>query len=368
MREYPLRGRKDDRVETDHSVRARSKDRTEDCQRGTFSHRHAVLHDIVNGSTYMPLQHLADNQADVEIYNSPLTENGVLGFEYGYSLDTPKGIVIWEAQFGDFVNVAQPIIDQFIVSAEDKWRRLSGLVMLLPHGFEGMGPEHSSARLERFLTQAADDNIQVVNASTPAQYFHLLRRQMLRPWRKPLIVMTPKSLLRLPRAVSPIEELTTSTFQRIMPDTLVDASRKGASEKVSEVLMCSGKIYYDLEEEREKLGRSDIAILRIEQLYPLYPQTLSQALTPYAEGTPVTWVQEEPENMGAWRYLRVRFGERLLGRHPFQGIHRAASSSPATGSASSHKLEQKQILAKAFGQRNTEVTEKILKSSAQGLK
>ncbi|MDB6035912.1 MAG: 2-oxoglutarate dehydrogenase, subunit, partial [Verrucomicrobiales bacterium] len=329
----------------------------QDCQRGTFSHRHAVLHDIVDGSTYMPLQHLAENQSPVEIHNSPLTENGVLGFEYGYSLDTPKGIVIWEAQFGDFVNVAQPIIDQFIVSAEDKWKRLSGLVMLLPHGFEGMGPEHSSARLERFLAQAAEDNIQVVNASTPAQYFHLLRRQVLRQWRKPLIVMTPKSLLRLPRAVSPIEDLATGGFQRILGDTTV------RPDQVKQILMCSGKIYYDLDEEREKHARTDIAILRIEQLYPLYPQYLTKALAPYAEGTPVTWVQEEPENMGAWRYLLVRFGESLLGRHPFRGIHRAASSSPATGSASSHKLEQKQILAKAFGERTSEVTAKVLKHS-----
>ena len=324
----------------------------QDAQRGTFSQRHAVLHDILDGTTYMPLRHLSETQGHLEIYNSPLTENGVLGFEYGYSLDTPKGLVIWEAQFGDFVNVAQPIIDQFIASAEEKWRRLSGLIMLLPHGFEGMGPEHSSARLERFLAMAAEDNFQVMNLSTPAQYFHAIRRQMLRPWRKPLIIMTPKSLLRLPAAVSPLEDLTSKGFQRIMPD---DGLR---ADKVKSVLMCSGKLYYELIEEREKQKRDDVAILRIEQLYPLYPQTLSQALAPYPEGTPVIWVQEEPENMGAWRYLRVRYGERLLGRHPFQGVHRPASSTPATGSASSHKLEQKQLIAKAFGERTGEVTAK----------
>ncbi|HKP94404.1 MAG TPA: 2-oxoglutarate dehydrogenase E1 component [Fibrobacteria bacterium] len=315
----------------------------QDAQRGTFSQRHAVLHDILDGKPYMPLRHLSETQAPLEIYNSPLTENGVLGFEYGYSLDTPKGLILWEAQFGDFVNVAQPIIDQFIASAEEKWRRLSGLVMLLPHGFEGMGPEHSSARLERFLAMAAEDNFQVMNLSTPAQYFHALRRQMLRPWRKPLVIMTPKSLLRLPAAVSPLEDLVSQGFQRILPDGAIRA------DKVTSVLMCSGKLYYELDEEREKRKRGDVAILRLEQLYPLTPQTLSQALTPYSESTPVTWVQEEPENMGAWRYLRVRFGERMLGRHPFQGVHRPASSTPATGSASSHKLEQKQLIAKAFG-------------------
>ncbi len=318
----------------------------QDAQRGTFSQRHAVLHDILDGKTHMPLQHVTENQGPLEIYNSPLTENGVLGFEYGYSLDTPKGLILWEAQFGDFVNVAQPIIDQFIASAEEKWRRLSGLVMLLPHGFEGMGPEHSSARLERFLAMAAEDNFQVMNLSTPAQYFHALRRQMLRPWRKPMIIMTPKSLLRLPAAVSPLEDLVSKGFQRILPDQTAGA------DKVKIVLMCSGKLYYELNEEREKQKREDVAILRIEQLYPLYPQTLTQALSPFPEGTPVTWVQEEPENMGAWRYLRIRFGERLLGRHPFQGVHRPASSTPATGSASSHKLEQKQLIAKAFGERS----------------
>ncbi len=329
----------------------------QDAQRGTFSQRHSVLHDVQNGRHWMPLQHLEGDQAPVEIWNSPLTENGVLGFEYGYSLDYPTSLVLWEAQFGDFVNVAQPIIDQFIASAEDKWKRLSGLVMLLPHGFEGMGPEHSSARLERFLTMSADDNWQVINPSTPAQYFHALRRQVVRPWRKPLVVMTPKSLLRLPAAVSALEDLAKGTFQRYLGDTAIRPDR------AARVLLCSGKIYYELKEERERLGREDVAIVRLEQLYPLYPATLNEALSPYAEGTPVYWVQEDPENMGAWRYLRVRFGERLLGRYPFQGIHRPASSSPATGSASSHKLEQKQLLATAFGERTADVAAKTLRNT-----
>ncbi len=329
----------------------------QDVQRGTFSQRHAVLHDILDGGTYMPLGRLAEDQGPVEIYNSPLTENGVLGFEYGYSLDMPKALTLWEAQFGDFVNVAQPIIDQFIASAEEKWRRLSGLVMLLPHGFEGMGPEHSSARLERFLSMAAEDNIQVLNLTTPAQYFHALRRQMLRPLRKPLIIMTPKSLLRLPAAVSPLEDLSKGGFQRVIGDATV------RPEKTKSVLICTGKIYYELAEERAKSKREDVAILRLEQLYPLSTQTVASALAPYAEGTPVTWVQEEPENMGAWRYLRVRFGERLLGRHPFCGVHRPASSTPATGSASSHKLEQKQLIAKAFGEATGDVQAKALKNT-----
>jgi 2-oxoglutarate dehydrogenase E1 component len=316
----------------------------QDSQRGTFSTRHAALHDQENGDIYLPLQHLGKEQAPVEIHNSPLNECGVLGFEYGYSLDCPGGLVLWEAQFGDFANAAQVIIDQFITSAEDKWNRLSGLVLLLPHGFEGMGPEHSSARLERFLTLAAEDNIQIVNPTTPAQYFHVLRRQALRRWRKPLVVMTPKSLLRLPRAASPLADLTTGRFRRILAD---DGAHP---DQVKRVLLCSGKVYYDLAAERESLGREDLAILRLEQLYPLDPQVLTEALSPFREGTPVTWVQEEPENMGAWRYLRNLFCDAILGRRAFHGVYRPASASPATGSASSHQLEQRQLLARAFAE------------------
>ena len=315
----------------------------QDCQRGTFSHRHAVLHDYENDAEYMPLAHLEPDQGPIEIYNSPLSESAVLGFDYGYSLDTPEGLTIWEAQFGDFCNVAQVVIDQFIASGEDKWRRLSGLTLLLPHGFEGMGPEHSSARLERFMSLAASDNIQIVNLTTPAQYFHCLRRQVLRSWRKPLVVMSPKSLLRHPKAVSTLEECANGQFQRVIPD--VNPRRN----HVDRVLICCGKIYYELEQEREELKRDDVAIIRLEQLYPMAREALRSALASYPDGTPVTWVQEEPENMGAWRNLRYNFGERLFDRLPFSGIYRRAAASPATGSASSHKLEQKQLLTKAFG-------------------
>lgn len=314
----------------------------QDSERGTFSHRHAVLHEFDSGEKFTPLQHLEPGQAPVRLFNSPLSEIGVLGFEYGYSLDTPEALVMWEAQFGDFWNAAQVIVDQFIASAEAKWNRLSGVVLLLPHGFEGAGPEHSSARLERFLAMAAEDNIQVLNPTTPAQYFHLLRRQVVRPWRKPLIVLTPKSLLRHPRVVSPLGELAEGKFQRVLPDS----NPKRAD--VRRVLLCSGKIYYELEKYREQNGREDVAILRVEQLYPLREEHLSAALDPYMDGTPVFWVQEEPHNMGAWRYMLVNFGERLLGRFPFRGVTRPAAATPATGSHASHEREQAEILERAF--------------------
>ena len=321
----------------------------QDAERGTFSHRHAVLHDAETGARFMPLAELTrddePDQARIEIYNSPLSETGVLGFEYGYSLDWPDGLIVWEAQFGDFVNAAQVVIDQFLSSGEDKWHRLSGLTMLLPHGYEGQGPEHSSARLERFLTACAEKNLQVVYPTTPAQIFHLLRRQALRRWRKPLIVMSPKSLLRLPAATSTWEELATGEFQGAIGDPSADPSRTAV------VLLCTGKIYYDLAARREELGRGDMAIVRLEELYPFPEQSLETALSPYADGTPVRWVQEEPENMGAWRYLFCRTnGEDLLGRFPFSCIARACSASPATGSDKSHKLEQQRLLAGAFGE------------------
>ncbi len=316
----------------------------QDSERGTFSQRHAVLHDVETDARYIPLTHLAPDQATVEICNSPLSEVGVLGFEYGYSLDRPAGLIMWEAQYGDFVNAAQVIVDQFIVSAEDKWRRLSGLVLLLPHGMEGSGPEHSSARLERFLSLAAEDNIQIVQPTTPAQYFHVLRRQALRRWRKPLVVMTPKSLLRHPRVVSTLEDLTVGTYRRVLPDVPL---AEGAD--VRRVILCSGKLYYELEHMRSELGRSDVALVRLEQFYPLPHKELRAALAGYRDATPVVWVQEEPENMGAWRFLRVHFGTALFDRLPFSGIYRAASASPATGSASSHRLEQDELIAAAFG-------------------
>jgi len=314
----------------------------QDSERGTFSQRHAVWHDSDKGHTHMPLAHLSAGQAPIEIYNSPLSEAGVLGFEYGYSLDWPEGLTLWEAQFGDFVNAGQVIIDQFISSGEDKWRRLCALVMLLPHGFEGAGPEHSSARLERFLALAAEDNMQIVNATTPAQYFHVLRRQVKRNWRKPLIIMTPKSLLRSADAVSPLDDVTQGNFQRILPDPEIDPAT------TKRILLCSGKVYYDLLRERHEIEFEDVAILRVEQLYPLRAEHFEAALAPYQEGTPVYWVQEEPENMGAWRYLRSKFGFLLLDRFPFHGISRPESASPATGSRSSHNIEQAAILKAAF--------------------
>jgi 2-oxoglutarate dehydrogenase E1 component len=313
----------------------------QDVERGTFSHRHAVLRDMKTEATYTTLSQLDPKQASVEIVNSPLSENGVLGFEYGYSLDWPDGLTLWEAQYGDFVNAAQVIIDQFISSGEDKWRRLNGLVMLLPHGFEGGGPEHSSARLERFLSLCAEDNMQVMNLTTPAQYFHALRRQVKRPWRKPLVIMAPKSLLRHPKAVSSLEDLSQGTFRRILFDHTVDP------KNVKRILMCSGKVYYDLEQAREERKRDDVAILRLEQLYPINPAELSEALAPYAHDIPVVWVQEEPKNQGAWWYLRANWGYLVAG-HPFTGVYRRASASPATGSGNSHKLEQAELIEKAF--------------------
>src|SRR6188768_2440046 len=313
----------------------------QDCGRGTFSHRHAVLHDVQDGHTYMPLCHISPEQGPIEIYNSALSEAAVLGYEYGYSLDWPDALVLWEAQFGDFANAAQVIIDQFIVSAEDKWKRLSGLVMLLPHGYEGQGPEHSSARLERFLALAAEENIQVVQPTTPAQYFHVLRRQVLRPWRKPLIVFTPKSLLRLPQCVSPLEGFASAGFQRVIPDL------RGL-KKASRVLLCTGKVFYDLEKRRAELARNDVAIVRIEQLYPLPDRVLRAAVDHFDDGTQFVWVQEEPENMGAWRHMRVRHGSMMFGRFPFSGVCRTESASPATGSHSCHKLEQQELLERAF--------------------
>ena len=314
----------------------------QDSGRGTFSHRHSVLWDSETGMPHVPLQHLADGQGRFQVWDSPLSEIGVLGFEYGYSLDTPDGLILWEAQFGDFCNVAQVIIDQFITSGEDKWRRLSGLVMLLPHGFEGQGPEHSSARLERFLNLAAEDNIQVVNLTTPAQLFHCLRRQVLRPWRKPLVVMSPKSLLRHAEAVSSLDDLATGTFQRILTD-VEDLDMK----KVRRVLLTSGKLYYELAAARTERQVQDVAIVRLEQYYPLDEARLEEVLTPYGD-TEVVWVQEEPRNMGAWPFLQLHLGASLFGRWPLTCVSRPLSASPATGSASAHKKEQEDLIAEAF--------------------
>jgi 2-oxoglutarate dehydrogenase E1 component len=314
----------------------------QDTLRGTFSHRHAGLYDVEDGRVWIPLRGLAPDQAPVDIINSPLTEAGVVGFEYGYSLEWPNGLVAWEAQFGDFINAAQVIVDQFLSSGEEKWRRLSGLTLLLPHGFEGMGSEHSSARLERFLQLAARDNIQVAYPSTPAQYFHLLRRQVLRPLRKPLVVMTPKSLLRNPECVSSLDELAGGRFERVIPD------RDVKPERAKRVLLCSGKIYFELMAKRKAVARGDVAIGRIELLYPLQDDSVRSLLEGVREGTPVVWVQEEPENMGAWWYLRARFGERLFGKYPLRALTRPEAATPASGAHSSHKMEQERLLAAAF--------------------
>jgi 2-oxoglutarate dehydrogenase E1 component len=314
----------------------------QDTERGTFSQRHAVLHDFETGRRYTPLNHIASNQAPVEIINSPLSEVAVLGYEYGYSLDCPEGLIAWEAQFGDFVNAAQVVIDQFIASAEAKWRRLSGVVLLLPHGFEGQGPEHSSARLERFLSIAADDNIQVVYPTTPAQYFHCLRRQVLRQWRKPLVVMTPKSLLRHRECESVLDDFEAGRFQPV-----IAGSDKEQSKKSSRVILCSGKIYYELLERRRELEGPMSALIRLEQLYPLPVEELRSAFSRFAPGTPVTWVQEEPENMGAWRYLRVHW-DQFFSDLPLSCVSRPASATPATGSKTAHEREQKQLIERAL--------------------
>ena len=323
----------------------------QDSQRGTFSHRHAVLHDVHDGHEHTPLRQVAPDQAPVDIINSPLCEAGVLGYEYGYSLDYPDGLVLWEAQFGDFVNCAQVIIDQFIATAEDKWKRLSGLVMLLPHGFEGQGPEHSSARIERFLTSAAEDNYQVCQPTTPAQMFHLLRRQMLRKWRKPLVVFTPKSLLRHPHCVSSFDDLASGTYQRVVGD-----ERPGEPKQTTRVLLCTGRVYYDLIERREQMNRDDIAIVRLEQLYPLPRKSLVAALAAYPADTPLVWVQDEPKNQGAWPFFQQRFyQERFLGERTLRVACRKHSASPATGSKAAHKIEQEVLLAEAFGESHEEL-------------
>jgi 2-oxoglutarate dehydrogenase E1 component len=317
----------------------------QDCSRGTFSHRHAIITDVVTGREHLVLNNLHHEQGWCRIFDSPLSEAGVLGFEFGFSLDYPDALVMWEAQFGDFANGAQVIIDQFITSSEDKWRRLSGLVLLLPHGYEGQGPEHSSARLERYLQACAEHNIQVAQPTTAAQMFHLLRGQVLRAIRKPLVVMTPKSLLRLPAAASDISELATGRFHRVLGDPSADPA------KVTRVLVCSGKIYYDLVEERAKRNDESIAIVRLEKLYPWWPQLVAaETIDRYPKATQLYWVQDEPHNMGAGSFVTPRL-EALIAGKPiaYRAISRAESASPATGSHKAHVMEQHQILAEAFG-------------------
>jgi 2-oxoglutarate dehydrogenase E1 component len=307
----------------------------QDVQRGTFSHRHAVLHDANTNAAYNSLDNIDKKQARFMIYNSLLSEFGVLGFEFGYTMANPNVLVIWEAQFGDFANGAQVMFDQFIATIETKWQRMSGLVMLLPHGYEGQGPEHSNARPERYLQLAADFNIIVANITEPSNYFHLIRRQLTWPFRKPLIVMSPKSLLRHPKAVSPITEFAKGSFRELLPDNYATKT------KVKKVLLCSGKIYYDLNEFREANKRKDIAIIRIEQLYPFPEIQLDDELAKYPKADFI-WVQEEPSNMGYWSFvLRVYHKTLYL-------IARKPGSSPATGYHKQHDYEQKEIIETAF--------------------
>src|SRR5271166_2996610 len=312
----------------------------QDSRRGTFNQRHSVLIDIQDEKEYVPLCHLAPDQARVEIYNSELSEAAVMGFEYGYTRDYPEALVMWEAQFGDFANGAQIIIDQFIVAGEDKWDLLTGLVLLLPHGHEGQGPEHSSARIERYLQLCARDNMQVCQPSTAAQYFHLLRRQALRKWRKPLICFTPKSMLRHPEAMSQLSELERPRFMNIIPDdTAVDAGR---------VLICTGKIGHELRMERRNLKRQGPAIIMLEQMYPFPESALRETLGRYPNATEYIWVQEEPANMGALSFVVSRL-KRIVGAK-LRSIKRAANATPATGSAKAHELEQKTLVTLALGQ------------------
>jgi 2-oxoglutarate dehydrogenase E1 component len=312
----------------------------QDSRRGTFNQRHSALIDIETEEECVPLQHLAQDPAWCEIYNSPLSEAAVLGFEYGFSRDFPEALVLWEAQFGDFANGAQIIIDQFIAASEDKWNLLSGIVLLLPHGYEGQGPEHSSARIERFLQLTARDNIQICQPSTAAQYFHLLRRQALRKWRKPLVVFTPKSMLRNPAASSPLADLTSGRFQTVIPD-LGDGS-------AGRVLLCTGKIGHELAAERKRHQENPPAIIFVEQLYPFPEAELAAEMDRHTNAREFVWVQEEPGNMGAHEFVIPEL-ERLARGRAVLSVNRSASASPATGSHKAHEMEQKTLLALAFG-------------------
>src|SRR6201987_5650468 len=311
----------------------------QDSRRGTFNQRHSVLLDIENEHEYVPFQHIAADQERCEIYNSTLSEAGVMGFEYGYSRDYPEALVLWEAQFGDFANVAQAVIDQFVSAGEDKWGLLSGLVLLLPHGYEGQGPEHSSARIERFLQLAARDNFQICQPSNAAQYFHLLRRQALRHWRKPLVVFTPKSMLRHPDACSPIEDFTHKSFLPVVPDSgSVDAKR---------ILVCTGKIGHELRMERQRRKDQSTAIIFVDQMYPFHEPELKAAIDQHKDAREIVWVQEEPANMGALFYMMPRL-RHVAGERSVLSVKRSASPSPSTGSAGAHEVEQKTLLALAF--------------------
>ncbi|MBL9218724.1 MAG: 2-oxoglutarate dehydrogenase E1 component [Opitutaceae bacterium] len=311
----------------------------QDCERGTFTHRHAVFNDVETGAKFTALNSISGQQAKFCVYNSLLSEAAVLGFDYGYSLDYPDMLCIWEAQFGDFVNGAQVVLDQFIAAGESKWQRTSGITLLLPHGYEGQGPEHSSARLERFLQACAENNIQVANLTTPAQLFHVLRRQMKREFKKPLIIMSPKSLLRHPAAVSKLDDFTKGSFQEIIDDPI-------PAKKAERVILCSGKVYYDLVDYREKNKVKDTAIIRVEQLYPLHRDRLAELADDYGRNARLIWCQEEPQNMGAWSYIAPSL-EEIFGRKAiFAG--REAAASPAVGLLALHRQQLATFLKKAF--------------------
>ncbi len=320
-------------LEEGHPVRISG----QDVERGTFSHRHAVIRLEDKEEVYVPLSNLSEQQAKFTIYNSLLSEYGVLGFDYGYSFTAPNSLVVWEAQFGDFGNGAQIIIDQYLSSAEDKWKRMNGIVMLLPHGYEGQGAEHSSARMERFLSLCGEYNMQVTNCTTPANFFHALRRQLKREFRKPLIVFTPKSLLRHPRCVSSIDDFTKNGFAEVIDDVTADP------KKVNRIAFCTGKVYYDLLDRKEKDNNTDLAIIRLEQLYPFPKKQVEAILKKYAKANSYLWVQEEPENSGAWSYIL-----RVMRQHNLRYIGREESASPATGSHKQHDKEQKAILDEVF--------------------
>jgi 2-oxoglutarate dehydrogenase E1 component len=318
----------------------------QDSGRGTFSQRHAVMYDTQTGQTWSPLSELrseVNKQAVFEVFDSSLSEQGVLGFEYGYSVESQDALVLWEAQFGDFGNGAQVIIDQYIAASEDKWKQRSRLALLLPHGYEGQGPEHSSARLERYLTLCAENNLQVCYPTTPAQYFHLLRRQARQEIVRPLVVMTPKSLLRLPAATSTVGELTTGGFRPVIDDREV-----ADKEKVRRIVLCGGKVFYDLSAARKKSGDDHVAIVRLEQFYPFPETALREIFASYPNATQLVWTQEEAKNMGGWHFVQPRLFNLLARSSRPYFVGRTASASPATGSYTIHELEQRTLVEQSL--------------------
>jgi 2-oxoglutarate dehydrogenase E1 component len=319
----------------------------EDCGRGTFTHRHAVIHDQKrekwDTGTYVALQNVSDKQAPFVVIDSILSEEAVLAFEYGYASNDPNTLVIWEAQFGDFANGAQVVIDQFIASGEVKWGRVNGITLMLPHGYEGQGPEHSSARVERFMQLAADTNMQLVQPTTASQIFHVLRRQMVRNLRKPLVIFTPKSLLRNKDATSPVSEFTHGSFQTVIPE-----NKTLKADKVKRLVACSGKVYYDLVKHREAKGADDVAIIRVEQLYPFPHKAFAAELKKYPNATDLVWCQDEPQNQGAWFFIQHNIHENMQDGQKLGYAGRAASASPAVGYSHLHQDQQKALIEAAF--------------------